>query len=272
MTLEQIEPTLRSPNRADYPELDGYTAEQIYRDSLGPGSLYLTARMARTMHLRPGDIVLDLGCGCGETSIYLAKRFDVQVVAVDLWTPATDLNDKFTTRGYRDRITPLHLDATNELPFADGYFDAIFCMNSFSFYGGSVEFLAHLLKHLKAGGEFCVGSEGFNAEFMPEERANPPAPFAWQHPGGFSIWEDDFSKQHSPEWWKDLFEKSGLLRVTDCFELPDADILFEDTFLHDIERGDDPFDIEKMLEQLAYNRTHSPHQTLYVVAAIKLKE
>ena len=47
------------------------------------------------------------------------------------------------------------MDITGRLPFAAEYFDAIFCMNSFSFYGGSVEFLQHLLKHLKPAGNWA---------------------------------------------------------------------------------------------------------------------
>src|SRR5512144_2588866 len=118
--------SLRAPDRARYPELAEYTRDQLYEDFFGGGGLYLAAQMARTLRLKPGDIVLDLGCGKGPTSIFLAKRFDVKVIAVDLWTSATFLSDKFTARGYRDRIVPLNLDITQQLPFADRYFDAIF--------------------------------------------------------------------------------------------------------------------------------------------------
>jgi hypothetical protein len=37
----------RSPDRADYPELQGYTRDEIYEDCIGGGALYLAARMAR---------------------------------------------------------------------------------------------------------------------------------------------------------------------------------------------------------------------------------
>src|SRR5512143_4366103 len=80
---------LRGPDRARYPELAEYTRDEIYEDFFGGGGLYLATHMTRTLRLKPGDIVLDLGCGKGPASIFLAKHFDVKVVAVDLWTSAT---------------------------------------------------------------------------------------------------------------------------------------------------------------------------------------
>jgi len=145
LNTQQAKSIFRSPNPADYPELAGYTREQIYDETIGGGALYLAARMVRTMRLNRGDIVLDLGCGTGATSIFLVRHFGVKVIAVDLWHPAALLDDKLTARGFRQDIVPLHLDVTRELPFAENYFDAIFSMNSFSFYGGTVEFLRHLL-------------------------------------------------------------------------------------------------------------------------------
>jgi hypothetical protein len=54
----------RSPDRAGYPELDGYTRDEIHEGCLGGGALYLAARMARALRLTPGDFVLDLGYRC----------------------------------------------------------------------------------------------------------------------------------------------------------------------------------------------------------------
>src|SRR5512141_1088491 len=126
---------LRAPDRSRYPELADYTRDELYADCFGGGGLYLAARMARTLSLHAGDSVLDLGCGKGETSIFLARHFGVKVVALDLWTSATFLDEKFTQRGDGDGILPLNLDVTQALPFAENTFDAIFCMNSFNFYG-----------------------------------------------------------------------------------------------------------------------------------------
>lgn len=40
--------------------------------------------------INKGMRVLDLGCGKGLTSVFLAEEFGVQVFAVDLWTTATE--------------------------------------------------------------------------------------------------------------------------------------------------------------------------------------
>jgi len=262
----------RSPDRADYPELDGYTRDEIYEDCMGGGALYLAARMARIMRLNPGDFVLDLGCGKGTTSIFLAKHFGARVIAVDLWTDATFLDRKFSARGYRDRIVPMQLDVTAPLPFADETFDAIFCMNSLSFYGGSEGFLQHLLKHLRKGGQFVVGMETFSAEFSMEERQNPPAVFNYNLPppdGQINVWEDDFSKMHSPPWWETLFRDSGLLEVESCYELEDAEILYEDLVKYQIEHDLDPADVLASIQQIEYGRSHCPAKTLFVLAALR---
>jgi SAM-dependent methyltransferase len=270
MTIAEQIADYRSPDPADYPELAGYTRDDIYRDSLGGGALYLAARIVRTMHLRRGDVVLDLGCGQGETSLFLARRYGVQVVAVDLWTSATRLSQKIAARGYRDRVTPLNLDITQRLPFGDGCFDAIFCMNSLSFYGGEPRFLPHLLPHLKHGGQFGVGMETLNEEFTPEARANPPDVYRYLLPGtDIDVWEGDFSKMHSPGWWADHFTASGLLDVEHCEEVPEAITLYEDLVKYQVEHDLDPHDVEKSIAQIEWGRTNRPYKTLFTITARK---
>ncbi|HTP07670.1 MAG TPA: methyltransferase domain-containing protein [Anaerolineae bacterium] len=259
------------PDRARYPELTEYTRDEIYEDFFGGGGLYLATHMLRTLRLKPADIVLDLGCGKGPTSIFLAKHFSVKVIAVDLWTSAAFLNDKFTARGYRDRIVPLNLDVTQPLPFAENYFDAIFCLNSFNFYGGSVEFVQRLLTHLNPGGQLCIGSEVLSDEFTAEQLQHPPYVYAFQLPPPnehVNVFEGDFKKQHTPAWWRSLFEQAGL-DVEHCAELDDATAIYEELVRYEYEHDLDPFDVEMCLQQFAWGRTHRPRKTLFVLTASK---
>lgn len=265
--------SFRTPDRSQYPELNGYTRDQMYEDFFGGGGLYLATRMVRTLHLRTGDIVLDLGCGKGPTAVFLAKHFGVNVIALDRWTSATSLDQRFTARGYRNRIVPLQMDVTKELPFAEDYFDAVFCMNSFNFYGGNVEFLRHLLKHLKVGGQLCIGSEVLTHEFTEEQLKNPPPVYAFTLPPPneeVNVFEGDFIKQHTPNWWRQLFENSGLLQVEYCKELEDADMLYEELVRYEHEHNIDPFDVEMCIAQMAWGRNHDPRKSLFVLTAHKL--
>ncbi len=220
----------------------------------------------------PKTYVLDLGCGKGATSIFLAKHFGVQVTALDLWTSADFLEEKFIAQGVRDRITPIQMDATEPLPFPKNYFDAIFCMNSFNFYGGNVDFLQHLLKHLKPGGQLCIGSEVLSAEFTEEQIDHPPLVYSFKLPAPnehVDVFEDDFKKQHTPEWWRNLFQSSGLLEVEFCQELEDADVLYEELVRYEHEHNVDPFDVQICLDQIEWGRTHQPRKTLFVITAHK---
>jgi SAM-dependent methyltransferase len=271
--IRKILSTFRRPNIACYPELDGYTRDQCYEDFFGGGGLYLVVEMMRTLRLKPNDVVLDLGCGKGATSIFLAKHFGVYVIALDLWTSAQFLNDKFAARGYADRIYAVQRDATQPLPFPNNYFDAIFCMNSFNFYGGNMNFLTHILKHLRPGKQLCIGSEVLSNEFTAEQMANPPEVYAFKLPPPnehVNVFEDDFRKQHTSCWWQELFQSSGLLNVEYCHELEDADAIYEELVRYEYEHNIDPFDVQICLDQIEWGRAHQPRKTLFVLTASKL--
>ena len=270
--IEQILTTFYPPNRADYPELDRYSRDDMYRVFFGGGGLYLVVRMLRELDLQPGQIVLDLGCGKGESSVFMAKHYPVQVNALDLWTTAEFLTQKFAQRGVSNQTSAIQMDATQPLPYADNQFDAIFCMNSFNFYGAAPGFLVNLLKHLKPGGRLCIGSEVLSAEFTTQQLVNPPYVYAFNLPPPnehVNVFEGDFIKQHSPGWWRDFFEASGLLDVETCYELEDAEAIYQELVRYEYENNIDPFDVQICLDQLEWGRTHQPNKSLFVLAARK---
>jgi SAM-dependent methyltransferase len=259
---------LRRINRDEYPELTEYSDSEIWNE-IGPGGLYLATHMVRLLNLKKRERVLDLGCGKGETSIFLTKHYDVDVIAVDLWSSANYLYEKFSKQGY-DSIIPLNLDAKLQLPFAEQYFDAIFCMNSLSFFGGNVEALTRLSSHLKTGGIFCVGGETLSEEFTSEQLENPPEVYNFAK----GVWEGDFLKLHSPVWWNILFNEVKGIEVLSWGELPNGRIMYEDQIQHSQSEGylglnaKQARDLE--LRQIQYGRNHEPYMTIYTLAAQKM--
>ena len=69
---------------------------------MGPNSLKMLEELTCGMDLKPGMKVLDLGCGKGLTSIFLAKEFGVTVYATDLWIGATENYERFKDLGLAD--------------------------------------------------------------------------------------------------------------------------------------------------------------------------
>jgi SAM-dependent methyltransferase len=198
-SISELKTTLREVDQSKYPELSAYTKAEIWRDGFGPGGLYLVSLLAKELELEPHAWVLDLGCGAVESSIHLAKHFHVNVVAADLWRDPAENAGKIEQRGYRGDILPLRLDAPQPLPFAEEYFDAILCVNNLNFYGTDLAIVDRIARHLKKDGVFCAGGECLNEEFTPDQIANPPDIYNFAEP----VWEGDFLKSHSPDWWAD---------------------------------------------------------------------
>lgn len=77
-SIEEIEYILagfRAPDRNRYPELRGYSREEIYQDFFGGGGLYLATCMARTLRLQPEDN-LHVGEG-GHNYVYWVGNFEM---------------------------------------------------------------------------------------------------------------------------------------------------------------------------------------------------
>ena len=265
MPLDEIRKTFRTPAAEDYPELQGYSRGAVYEGKMGPGGLFLAAQMARRMRLVRGQRVLDLGCGQGATSVFLARHFGVSVFAVDLWISPTHLYQQARRHGAGNRIVPLNLDITGKLPFAADYFDAIFCMDSVHYYGGTLEFWHHLLPHLRPGGGLCIGSPCFSAEFSAEALQALPEVYD----DGTDLWPKEFSRYHSPAWWMDLIQQTGYMDVRESKELEDGIIFWEDDVLHSLEQGGSMAVAERDAAQITFRREGMPYLTHFVLRAEK---
>ena len=117
-----------------YPLSAKYDLEWIYENKMGCQCLWLVESLSQIMTLKPGMRILDMGCGNALTSIFLAKEFGVTVFANDLWVSPTDNWKRICNAGVENLVFPIHGEAHN-LPYADNFFDAVVCINSFQFYG-----------------------------------------------------------------------------------------------------------------------------------------
>lgn len=120
---------LSQPDR--YPRSSKYDSQWVVDLDMGPHPLWQLEDLLPELHLRPGDRVLDLGCGKGATAVFLAREAGVEVVAVDLWVSEAELRGVVEAAGVGDRVDVLHADA-RALPFADDEFDAVVSIDASS--------------------------------------------------------------------------------------------------------------------------------------------
>lgn len=129
-----------------------FSKEFLLENMMGPNAVTMCEELTKDLPLSGCRRILDLGCGKGLSSLFLADRLDAEVFAVDLWTPASENLARFEQMGYGDRIVPLHAGA-EALPFADGYFDAVVSIDAYHYFGREKGFLdAHIAPLVKEGG------------------------------------------------------------------------------------------------------------------------
>src|SRR3954452_5886754 len=78
----------RRLTQARYPRSNSYDVRWVIENQMGPNALWLLEWLPPALGLdtlRPCARVLDLGCGRAMTSVFLAREYDVQVTAADLW-------------------------------------------------------------------------------------------------------------------------------------------------------------------------------------------
>lgn len=187
-----------------YPRASRYDPAWLIDLDMGPNPLWLLEDLARDLDLQPGMRVLDLGSGKGATSVFLAREFDVQVVAADWWVTADDAAAVFAKAGVSKQVQAVHAEA-HVLPFEPESFDAIVSIDAFEYFGTADTYLPYLLRFLRPRGQVGVATPGMTRE-VRDLGAIPP------HVKALVGWEA--IAWHTPEWWRFQWEITELVTVT----------------------------------------------------------
>lgn len=179
-----------------------YDAEWQLENEMGSPCLWLLEAISRKMDLKPGMKLLDMGCGRAISSIFLAKEFGVQVFANDLWVSASENLKRIREANVEHLVFPTQAEA-HAMPYADEFFDAAVCINSYQFYGtADTYFNDYLGKLIKPGGQIGFALPGIYKEFddlVPDYLKE--------------YWWNSFYYFHSPDWWKRYFKRCGTVDI-----------------------------------------------------------
>lgn len=192
-----------------FPRASKYHPDWVIANAMGSNVLWLTEWLAAAVELKPGMRVLDLGCGRAISSIFLAREFDVQVWAADLWIGASENTQRIHDAELSDRVFPIHTDA-RALPFAAGFFDVILSVDSFSYYGTDDLYLNYLANFVTPDGQIGISGAGLIREFttIPEHLQQ--------------MWTEDFWCLHSADWWRQHWQRTRIVEVEVADAMPDG--------------------------------------------------
>ena len=159
---------------------------------MGPNSLKLLDELLVNAPEAVAGYTMDLGCGTGITSLFLARETRAEkVFAVDLWVSAADNWRRARAWNAQDKLIPIHADA-NDMPFAEGFFQSIVSVDTYHYFGGKPGFFAEkILPLLAPGGTVLLAMPG-----VKEEGAQY-SPLMREWAG------EEVEMFHSLPWWKE---------------------------------------------------------------------
>lgn len=181
---------------------------------MGPNSMRILGELLEKhpIHLSPDDLILDLGCGKGLTSLILASETPAKVIAADLWISEEENNANFVKWGIADRVTALQADG-NALPFVSQQFDALISVDSYHYFAAKPGFFDEkILPFLKNGAVVRIGIPGIKDAFADraEELLTP-----W-------LGEEAHMFKSPAQWRKLIGDNERIANIhvweMDCFE------------------------------------------------------
>ena len=140
-------------------------------DTLHPGGLAMTNRLARLTGVRRGDLVLDVACGHGKGALAVARSFHCRVVGVDLGRRAV----AEATLQVAEEDASFILGDAESMPLRDGAFDAALCECSMSLFPDKARGVVEVARLLRPGGRLGISDVTVEPGALPPELSGPIA-------------------------------------------------------------------------------------------------
>ena len=135
-------------------------------ESKEQAQLQLIERLAGLAKIPPGAEILDIGCGFGGSSLYLARTFQASVTGINLSPAQVEIaNQKAREQGANARFVLMDAEAMN----FPGQFDVLWSVESISHYYDVAGFFTSAARYLKPGGTFALTDFFKKKELSPAE-------------------------------------------------------------------------------------------------------
>src|SRR6266481_2333721 len=122
-------------------------------ESKEQAQLQLIEHLAQLASVKPGADILDIGCGFGGSSLYLARKYNASVTGI---TNSSVQVEMANTAAAREQLDARFLLMDAEAMDFQKQFDVLWSVESISHYQHLPQFFASAAKLLKPGGTFAI--------------------------------------------------------------------------------------------------------------------
>jgi cyclopropane fatty-acyl-phospholipid synthase-like methyltransferase len=122
-------------------------------ESKETAQIQLIDHLAQLANIKTGSRILDIGCGFGGSSLYLAKKYGASVTGITISPVQVQMAKEAAAKTNLDASFFL-MDA-EEMQFAQP-FDLLWSVESISHYHDPRKFFASAVRFLKSGGRFAL--------------------------------------------------------------------------------------------------------------------
>ena len=144
-------------------------------DELHPGGAATTRRAFELIGARPGERLLDIASGKGDSSLLAARELGCAVTGID-YRPAAVMEAARAAdaAGIGDRVA-FHVGDAEALPLEEATFDAVLCECSLCMFAEKATALAEIRRVLRPGGRVAIADVVADHDRLPASLRGPLA-------------------------------------------------------------------------------------------------
>jgi SAM-dependent methyltransferase len=138
-----------------------------FMEIINPSSLEKMLAVGKSLRLKPGDRIVDFGCGFGETMALWGEHYGIGGVGIDIRPYACErATRKMIERGLADRIQIVCGNGA-EYAYPAHSFDAATCIGASFIWKSTLNALSALQNAIRPGGRVAIGEAHWLSADVP---------------------------------------------------------------------------------------------------------
>lgn len=135
----------------------GYYFPKVEDSALTPQEILLE-NLTKSFHFTQGCNVLDVGCGMGESAIYFAKKYPINMTGINISDTQLEIAKSEAKKELLSNVSFMHDDAHLMHKLKDNYYDIVMSIESAEQYTNKLLFLKQAFRVLKSGGKLLIAT------------------------------------------------------------------------------------------------------------------